>query len=82
MFQLVGYDEVFNGEVAGLWKKASGADESGDAHGISRVVAIMGPQSSGKSTIMNRLFGTDFFTMDEDQGRYQVRSLRACREKV
>mmetsp|Transcript_4068 Transcript_4068/g.16995 ORF Transcript_4068/g.16995 Transcript_4068/m.16995 type:complete len:743 (-) Transcript_4068:374-2602(-) len=72
MFQLVGYDEVFNGEVAGLWKKASGADESGDAHGISRVVAIMGPQSSGKSTIMNRLFGTDFFTMDEDQGRYQV----------
>lgn len=29
------------------------------------LVAILGPQSSGKSTLLNRLFGTDFNVMDE-----------------
>ena len=28
------------------------------------VVAVIGPQSSGKSTLMNYAFGTQFFTAD------------------
>ncbi|KAI4354150.1 hypothetical protein L6164_003043 [Bauhinia variegata] len=36
------------------------------------VVAIMGPQSSGKSTLMNHLFGTKFKIMDEEDGRSQT----------
>ncbi|KAI4354113.1 hypothetical protein L6164_003012 [Bauhinia variegata] len=36
------------------------------------VVAIMGPQSSGKSTLLNHLFRTKFRMMDEYEGRSQT----------
>jgi GTPase SAR1 family protein len=36
------------------------------------VVAIMGPQSSGKSTLMNHLFKTRFVEMDAFKGRSQT----------
>ncbi|XP_044508554.1 protein ROOT HAIR DEFECTIVE 3 homolog 2-like [Mangifera indica] len=36
------------------------------------VVAIMGPQSSGKSTLMNHLFYTNFKEMDASDGRSQT----------
>ena len=32
------------------------------------VISIMGPQSSGKSTLMNHAFGTSFQEMDELSG--------------
>ena len=36
------------------------------------VVSIMGPQSSGKSTLMNHVFGTKFDEMDALSGRQQT----------
>ncbi|XP_029144694.1 protein ROOT HAIR DEFECTIVE 3 homolog 1 isoform X3 [Arachis hypogaea] len=36
------------------------------------VVSIMGPQSSGKSTLLNYLFDTDFKEMNADDGRSQT----------
>ncbi|KAI4354138.1 hypothetical protein L6164_003031 [Bauhinia variegata] len=36
------------------------------------VIAIMGPQSSGKSTLLNHLFGTNFKEMNQDNGRSQT----------
>ncbi|XP_059643308.1 protein ROOT HAIR DEFECTIVE 3 homolog 2-like [Cornus florida] len=36
------------------------------------VVAIMGPQSSGKSTLLNHLFNTNFTEMDAFRGRNQT----------
>eukprot|EP01084_Bolivina_argentea_P184914 318910_1 len=36
------------------------------------IISIMGPQSSGKSTILNKLFGTKFDVMDHYKGRHQV----------
>lgn len=36
------------------------------------VVSIMGPQSSGKSTLLNHLFGTNFREMDAFRGRSQT----------
>ncbi|KAE9461486.1 hypothetical protein C3L33_06600, partial [Rhododendron williamsianum] len=36
------------------------------------IVAIMGPQSSGKSTLLNHLFGTNFREMDAFKGRNQT----------
>ncbi|KAJ6761105.1 PROTEIN SEY1 [Salix purpurea] len=36
------------------------------------VVAIIGPQSSGKSTLMNHVFGTDFKMLDAYRGRGQT----------
>lgn len=44
------------------------ADAGVDYH----TVAIIGPQSSGKSTILNLLFGTKFATMNESTGRQQT----------
>ncbi|XP_011040350.1 PREDICTED: protein ROOT HAIR DEFECTIVE 3 homolog 2-like [Populus euphratica] len=36
------------------------------------VVAIIGPQSSGKSTLMNHVFGTDFKMLNASKGRGQT----------
>lgn len=36
------------------------------------MIAIIGPQSSGKSTLLNLLFGTTFQTMNEQTGRQQT----------
>jgi septin family protein len=36
------------------------------------LLAVFGPQSSGKSTLLNALFSTKFPTMQANTGRYQV----------
>lgn len=66
--QLVDYDETFHEEV-GEYLDKSGITKRGFNY---HVTAIMGPQSSGKSTLLNMLFGTEFRTMEEQRGRYQV----------
>ncbi|KAH9625307.1 hypothetical protein KSS87_011325, partial [Heliosperma pusillum] len=43
--------------------------ECGNSYAI---VSIMGPQSSGKSTLLNHLFGTNFREMDAVTGRSQT----------
>lgn len=68
MMQVVDYQETFNAELGPFLKRNGIADLGFDYH----VAAIMGPQSSGKSTLLNLLFGTSFRTMDADSGRYQV----------
>lgn len=57
----------------------SGIDQAGtDYH----MVSIIGCQSSGKSTLMNLLFGTRFETMDEQRGRQQTtKGIHAARAK-
>lgn len=47
------------------------------------ITSIIGPQSSGKSTIMNHIFGTRFETMNETTGRQQTTKgiHAACCEK-
>ena len=59
------------GERAGLeaWAEACGVAGAGVGYGV---VAIMGPQSSGKSTLMNRVFATGFREMDAGLGRSQT----------
>uniref|UniRef100_A0A7S1M7N2 GB1/RHD3-type G domain-containing protein n=1 Tax=Neobodo designis TaxID=312471 RepID=A0A7S1M7N2_NEODS len=37
-----------------------------------RMVGVFGGQSSGKSTLLNHLFATDFAVMDADEGRSQT----------
>ena len=39
---------------------------------VAQVVAILGPQSSGKSTLLNHLFGSKFTEMDAMSGRGQT----------
>ena len=57
---------------SGNFSAADGLDDAllhaaGDA--AFKVVAVVGPQSSGKSTILNSCFGTTFGVMDEANGR-------------
>ena len=47
----------------------SGITKAGDNY---HIVSIIGPQSSGKSTLLNHMFGTNFTTMDETTGRQQT----------
>ena len=46
-----------------------------------QTVAIMGPQSSGKSTLLNNLFGTKFTEMDAMAGRGQTTQARPRRAR-
>jgi hypothetical protein len=49
--------------------RSSGVAEAGLEYSL---VAIMGPQSSGKSTLLNHVFGTCFREMDATAGRSQT----------
>ncbi|QCD77264.1 hypothetical protein DEO72_LG1g886 [Vigna unguiculata] len=67
--QLIDGDGEFN--VAGLDNFIKNVNLA--SCGLSyAVVAIMGPQSSGKSTLMNHLFHTSFREMDAFRGRSQT----------
>ncbi|XP_050285606.1 protein ROOT HAIR DEFECTIVE 3-like [Quercus robur] len=67
--QLIDGDGVFNATgIDKLIKKIKLA-ECGLSYAI---VSIMGPQSSGKSTLLNHLFGTNFREMDAFKGRSQT----------
>eukprot|EP00871_Galdieria_phlegrea_P000175 jgi/Galph1/1158/GphlegSOOS_G5738.1 len=66
--QLVNYEEEFNSSVSHFIRHVGLYDAGFDYH----VVAVMGCQSSGKSTLLNLLFSTKFQTMDAKSGRYQV----------
>ncbi|KAK9155118.1 hypothetical protein Sjap_002598 [Stephania japonica] len=67
--QLIDGDGVFN--VAGL-ESFSKTVKLGECGLSYAVVSIMGPQSSGKSTLLNHLFGTNFREMDAFKGRSQT----------
>ncbi|KAJ0017116.1 hypothetical protein Pint_11121 [Pistacia integerrima] len=65
--QLIDEDGAFN--VAGF-KHFIKDVKLGDCALSYAVVSIMGPQSSGKSTLLNHLFGTIFEEMDAFKGRH------------
>ncbi|KAK4772079.1 hypothetical protein SAY86_013854 [Trapa natans] len=67
--QLIDGDGAFN--IAGLenFIKEVKLKECGLSYAV---VSIMGPQSSGKSTLLNHLFGTNFREMDAYRGRSQT----------
>ncbi|XP_054790256.1 protein ROOT HAIR DEFECTIVE 3-like isoform X1 [Prosopis cineraria] len=67
--QLIDGDGTFN--VAGIeqFMKEVKLGEFGLSYAI---VSIMGPQSSGKSTLLNHLFRTNFREMDAFRGRSQT----------
>ncbi|KZW00220.1 root hair defective 3 GTP-binding protein [Exidia glandulosa HHB12029] len=45
------------------------------------VVAVFGSQSTGKSTLLNRLFGTTFDVMDETRRQQTTKGIWMCRAK-
>ncbi|XP_010256383.1 PREDICTED: protein ROOT HAIR DEFECTIVE 3-like isoform X1 [Nelumbo nucifera] len=63
--QLIEEEGIFNDKFSKILK----LDESGSSYVI---ISIMGPQSSGKSTLLNHLFGTNFKEMKAEIGRNQT----------
>lgn len=67
--QLIDGDGTFNATGMEYFIKEIGLGECGLSYAV---VSIMGPQSSGKSTLLNHLFGTNFREMDAFKGRSQT----------
>jgi len=67
--QVVDADGKFDDEIFSKTLKTSGLLLNGLNY---HILSVLGPQSSGKSTLLNTLFSTTFPTMNSDQGRYQV----------
>eukprot|EP00249_Psilotum_nudum_P022102 c28372_g1_i1 orf=326-2764(-) len=67
--QLVDGQGNFNGEALSSFVKAVGLSDCGLSYAV---VSIMGPQSSGKSTLLNHVFYTRFREMDAMKGRCQT----------
>ncbi|KAL0743708.1 hypothetical protein Bca4012_085221 [Brassica carinata] len=74
--QLIDGDGTFN--VAGVdhFIKEVKLEECGLSYAV---VSIMGPQSSGKSTLLNHLFGTNFREMDAFRGRHTTKGIWIAR---
>lgn len=53
----------------------------GDAGFNYDLVAVFGSQSTGKSTLLNRLFGTDFDVMNEAKRQQTTKGIWMCRGK-
>eukprot|EP00127_Corallochytrium_limacisporum_P004079 Clim_evm24s157 gene=Clim_evmTU24s157 len=68
LHQLVDDDYHFQQGLAGKLKDWGIATAGFDYN----VMSIVGPQSSGKSTLLNLLFGTEFATMEAFKGRSQT----------
>eukprot|EP00386_Alphamonas_edax_P005016 GDKI01015731.1.p1 GENE.GDKI01015731.1~~GDKI01015731.1.p1 ORF type:complete len:771 (+),score=270.52 GDKI01015731.1:36-2348(+) len=66
--QLIDYDGTFLGDVDAFLKKEKMSDKGFNYN----VITVLGCQSSGKSTLLNRLFNTNFQVMDALQGRGQT----------
>ncbi|KAL6774184.1 hypothetical protein ACKKBG_A24075 [Auxenochlorella protothecoides x Auxenochlorella symbiontica] len=69
ILQVVQGDGTFDEPAVQAYMHSSGVESTGIDY---TVVAIMGPQSSGKSTLLNALFGTSFTEMDALSGRSQT----------
>ncbi|KAI3975161.1 hypothetical protein MKX01_004130 [Papaver californicum] len=67
--QLIDGDGEFNATGLENFMKTAKISECGLSYAV---VAIMGPQSSGKSTLLNYLFRTNFKEMDAFKGRSQT----------
>ncbi|KAL3720857.1 hypothetical protein ACJRO7_005634 [Eucalyptus globulus] len=67
--QLIDGDGVFNVDGLENFIKEVKLRECGLSYAV---VSIMGPQSSGKSTLLNHLFRTNFREMDAFKGRSQT----------
>lgn len=52
-----------------------------DAGFSYNIVAVFGSQSTGKSTLLNRLFGTTFDVMDETKRQQTTKGIWMCRGK-
>ncbi|TEB38276.1 protein SEY1 [Coprinellus micaceus] len=73
--QIVDDEKTFTSELTGQIERW-GLRDSGFNYNI---VAVFGSQSTGKSTLLNRLFGTTFDVMDETRRQQTTKGIWMCR---
>ena len=69
MLNLILYDLTFNDKLKTFFAKNDFSPESGKVY---QTIGIIGCQSSGKSTLLNHVFDTNFEVMSDDIGRAQT----------
>jgi len=62
-------ETVFSADALGSWFEGADILQQGNDFGV---VSVLGCQSSGKSTLLNILFNTNFDVMEESDGRSQT----------
>lgn len=75
--QIVDENKLFTQDLAKQIERW-GLRDSGFAYNL---VAVFGSQSTGKSTLLNRLFGTTFDVMDETRRQQTTKGIWMCRGK-
>ncbi|KAJ2908336.1 Dynamin-like GTPase that mediates homotypic ER fusion [Coemansia aciculifera] len=74
--QLIDEEQQFSDQLTGFMQNKWGMYEAGFDYDV---VAVFGSQSTGKSTLLNRLFGTRFDVMSEAQRQQTTRGIWADR---
>ncbi|CAI5757497.1 unnamed protein product [Candida verbasci] len=59
--QIINEDKIFNNQILDYINKTSPSDVGNNYH----IISVFGSQSTGKSTLLNKLFNTNFDVMDE-----------------
>ncbi|KAJ6977965.1 hypothetical protein NC653_029766 [Populus alba x Populus x berolinensis] len=67
-FQLISGDGVLNMQGLENFTRTTNLSQRGLSYAV---VAITGPQSGGRSTLLNKLFQTNFRMMDAEEGRWR-----------
>ncbi|KAF9512544.1 hypothetical protein BS47DRAFT_1054816 [Hydnum rufescens UP504] len=75
--QVINEEKKFTPDLSG-YISSWGLAEAGFNYDV---VAVFGSQSTGKSTLLNRLFGTSFDVMDETHRRQTTKGIWMCRGK-
>ncbi|EPQ28364.1 uncharacterized protein PFL1_04191 [Pseudozyma flocculosa PF-1] len=74
--QLVDEEQRFNDDQFAPKLRDWGLEDAGFGYDLC---AVLGSQSTGKSTLLNKLFGTSFDVMDEKQRRQTTKGIWMCR---
>ncbi|KAN0060995.1 Dynamin-like GTPase that mediates homotypic ER fusion [Thecaphora frezii] len=74
--QLIDDEQQFNSSEFGPKLRDWGLEDAGFGYDLC---AVLGSQSTGKSTLLNKLFGTSFDVMDEKQRRQTTKGIWMCR---
>ncbi|KKA26668.1 hypothetical protein TD95_001627, partial [Thielaviopsis punctulata] len=76
--QVINEDKEFNSEVS-TYLRATGVAPAGFNY---HIISVLGSQSTGKSTLLNNLFRTQFSTMSETERRQTTKGIWMSKNKA
>ncbi|KAI0803343.1 RHD3/Sey1 [Xylaria sp. FL0064] len=76
--QVIGEDKEFNSNLSSYLQATEVAEAGFNYH----LISVFGSQSTGKSTLLNHLFGTDFNVMSETERRQTTKGIWMSKNKT